>query len=269
MIRFALILSCFLGLILQAGAQSVNVLPPSGRWVTDSAGMLSPAQQQALSERLRLYADSTSTQIIIVTLSTLDGVPAADYAVELGRRWGVGEGEHDNGAVILVSRDDRQVHIATGYGLEGAVPDALASRIVRNVIVPNFRQDRFYAGLSEASTIIMEAAAGEYTASPRELREGGRSLNLATLFVILVIAFFVVEAMSTNRHGGGGGKRRVRRRSGVPPIIIWGAMNAMAGRGRGRGFGGGGFGGGFGGGGFGGFSGGGGSFGGGGAGGSW
>lgn len=256
-------------LVQPASAQTVNVIPPSSQWVTDTAGMLTQAERQALSERLRRYADTTSTQIIVVTVPSLDGVPAADYAVELGRRWGVGTGEHDNGAVILVSRDDRQVYIATGYGLEGAVPDVLASRIVRNVIVPNFRQNRFYAGLSEASNIIMEAAAGEYVAEPRAERPAARSLDVASVFVILIIAFFVIEAMSTGRHGGGGnGGRRVRRRRGVPPIVVWGLMSAMSG-GRSRGGMGGFGGGGFGGGGFGGFSGGGGSFGGGGAGGSW
>lgn len=248
-----------------AQAQRIDVLPPSGRWVTDNGGMLSDAEERALSEKLRHYQDSTSTQIIIVTLPSLGGHEAADYATTLGREWGVGQEGQDNGVVILVSRDDREVFIATGYGLEGGIPDAIAARIVRNVIVPRFRQGNFYAGLDEAVDHLVAAATGEFSAeairSPDREAEG--VLGFATLFVLIIIFVFVVNAIKHHRGGGGGdGGRRHRGRRGGPPIIIWGGG---WGGGRGGGFGGGGFGGG----GFGGFSGGGGSFGGGGAGGGW
>lgn len=237
-----------------------EVLPPSSRWVTDEAQVLTEVERRSLEQKLRSYADSTSNQIIVVTVASLGGAPISEYAVELGRRWGVGQQEYDNGLVILVSRDDRDVFIATGYGMEGAVPDALAGRIIRNVIVPNFREGRYYAGLSEAVNIIMAAAAGEYEALPRNDPDQAPGMDFATVFVLLIIAFFIISGMSSGRRGGGGGGRRHRRGFGGPPIIIWGGGGGSRG-----GFGGGGFGGG----GFGGFSGGGGSFGGGGAGGSW
>lgn len=263
--RFTLIvfLLLFAG---RADAQSINVIPPTGEWVVDTAGMFTEGERQSLSLRLSRYADTTSTQIVVATVPSLDGAAISDYAVELGRQWGVGQAQYDNGVVILVSRADREVFIATGYGVEGAIPDALAGRIVRNVIVPNFRQDRYYAGISEAVNVIMAAAAGEFDAVPGRSQDQGTGLDLATIFVLLIIAFFVISALSSERRGGGGGGGyRHRRRSSIPPVIIFGGMG-----GRGGGFGGGGFGGGgFGGGGFGGFGGGGGSFGGGGAGGSW
>lgn len=245
-----------------AAAQNVDVIPSGGEWVTDRAGLLSDSEEQALAQKLRAYEDTTSTQIVIVTLESLDGVAPVDYATELGRTWGVGQQGQDNGIVILVSRDDREVFIAPGYGLEGAIPDAIASRIVRNTLVPNFRQGNFYGGLSDASDQLIAAAAGEFEAvaqrRPSGSRGGGR-LPTANIFILMIIAYFV---LSSARRGGGGGKdggRRYRRGRRGPPLIIWGG---------GFGGGSGGFGGG-GGGGFGGFGGGGGSFGGGGAGGGW
>ncbi len=244
--------------------QQIEVIPPSGQWVTDLADLLTPAEEQMLSRKLATYADTTSTQIVIVTLPTLNGIPAADYAVELGRRWGVGQKEYDNGVVILVAHEEREVFIATGYGLEGAIPDALVGRIVRDIIIPRFRRGDFYGGLSAAVDAIIAAAQGAFQPPPRAADNRGVWVNAATLFVLLVVLLFFLSAM---RSGGGGPPRgrkaarypyRVyRREPDFPPIIIWGG-----GFGRGGGWRSGG-------GGFGGFSGGGGSFGGGGAGGHW
>jgi uncharacterized protein len=236
-----------------------QVISPTGQWVTDRAGLLTPAEARALSERLRSYADTTSTQIVIVTLPSLEGIPASEYAVELGRRWEVGQQGQDNGVVILVSRDDREVFIATGYGLEGAITDLQAGRIVRNVITPAFRQGQFYGGLSSAVDELIRAAKGEFRSTDRA-RSTGDGLDLATMFVLLIIVSFFLSAMRSGGGRGPGGKRIRGRRYGSPPVVILGP--GAFGRG---GFGGGGFGGG----GFGGFSGGGGGFGGGGAGGRW
>ncbi len=241
---------------VQAGqAQRVDVLLPSGQWVTDRADLLTPAEEQALTQTLRLYADSTSTQIVVVIVPDLGGEDIALYATALGQQWGVGQQGKDNGVVILLSRDDREVFIAPGFGLEGVFPDVVVSRIVREIVVPNFKQGRFYAGLAGAVDALIRTAAGEFTADgpassyvPPD--EGEDVFGL--LFVLFILIMFIVSAI--NRRGGGGGGQRYRRHGG-PPVILWG------------GFGGGGSG--FGGGGFGGFGGGGGGFGGGGAGGSW
>ena len=195
-----------------------------------------------------------------MTLATTGDVDISTYAFELGETWGVGQAGKDNGAVLLVAVDDRKVFIATGYGLEGAITDAEAGRIIRNVITPNFRQGRFYQGLDEATDALIDAARGEFTADerPRRTPGGGGGLDMTTLFILLIIAYFVFNGI---RGGGGGpGRRGRRRRGGSYPIIIgpgWGGGGSWGGSG----------GGGFGGGGFGGFGGGG--FGGGGAGGSW
>ncbi|MFK7847456.1 MAG: YgcG family protein [Rhodothermales bacterium] len=237
-------------------AQGFTVLEPTGKWVTDAGDMLSDSEERWLSQKLAAYEDTTSTQIVIVTLPDMNGVPASEYAIELGRQWRVGQQGQDNGIVILASRNDRKLFIATGYGLEGAIPDAIASRIIQNIIVPNFRQGNFYNGFSSATDALINAARGEYSASPQDR---GVPIDIDTIITLIFIAVFLYSVIS--RGGGSSGGRHHRRR-GDFPVILWGPT---FGGGSGGGFGGGGFGGG----GFGGFGGGGGSFGGGGAGGGW
>jgi len=239
-----------------AVAQRYDLPPrPSGP-VLDQGEMLSGAEEQRLARKISAFEDTTSTAVVVVTLQSLNGAPIADYAVTLGRAWGVGQEEKNNGVVLLVSRGDREMFIATGYGVEGALPDAIANRIVERVITPAFRQGQFYAGIDRGVDAIIQATKGEFEAD-----EAARSASsddgmpMALIFTLLVLVYFV--GTSFFRGGGGGNRsRRSRRQHGDMPLIIWGG---------GGGSGGGGFGGG--GGGFGGF--GGGSFGGGGAGGSW
>lgn len=239
--------------------RQVDVLPPENRLVVDRADLLDPGEEQMLESRLVAYDDSTSNQILVITLPTLDGADPVDYAIELGRQWGVGQEGRDNGVVVLVVRDDRTLTLSVGYGLEGAIPDAVADRIRRNVMTPLFREGRFFEGIAAGVTALMDAAAGEYDALPQRGEDGGGSIDFATLFILGIFLFFLISGA---RGGGkGGGKHHRRRGRSGAPVIIWGGGFG----GSGGGFGGGG--GGFGGGGFGGF--GGGSFGGGGASGGW
>jgi uncharacterized protein len=247
-------------------AQRFEVMAPTGQWVTDFGEILSPAEERRLSERLAVYEDTTSTQIVVVTLQNLGGVDPSEYATELGRRWGVGQKGQNNGVVILASREDRKVFIATGYGLEGAIPDAVAGRIVRELIVPAFREGRYYEGFSRAADALVAAAAGEFQAPAREPARP----NIDWGF-LLFIAILILILMSRSGRGRGGKRYRSTRHNDIP-LIVWGSILNDAMRQGSRGSWGGGFGGGGGGGfggGFGGFGGGGGSFGGGGAGGSW
>lgn len=235
-------------------AQSYDLPPrPSGP-VLDQAELLSPAERTRLSRKLTAYTDTTSTAIVVATVPSLNGAPISDYAVALGRAWGVGQEGADNGAVVLVSSGDRKVFIATGYGLEGAIPDALANRVVDRILTPAFRDGQFYAGLDRGTDALMRMAAGEFTVADRapQQDEGGFAVDPALIFMGLIFLYFIVQSF---RSGGGSGGRRKHRGYGGP-VVIWG----------GGGSSGGGFGG-SGGGGFGGF--GGGSFGGGGAGGDW
>ncbi len=211
-------------------AQGFDVIEPTGRWVTDLGDMLSSSEERWLSQKLDSYEDTTSTQIVIVTLPSLNGVPAVEYATALGRKWGVGQQGQNNGVVILASSQDRRIFIAPGYGLEGAIPDAIASRIIQRIIVPNFRQGQFYTGLDGAVDALIAAAEGEYDALPQSNRE---QLDPETIFMLIMLALFLFSIFS--RGGGKSGGKRYRSRRGDFPVILWGPS---FGGGSGGGFGG-------------------------------
>ena len=241
--------------------------PSPPRLVNDFTRTFSPGERDALERKLVAFSDSTGSQVAVVLVSTTDGVAPVDYATEILRAWGVGRADVDDGVVLLVAKDDREVFITTGYGAEGALTDATAGTIIRSIIVPRFREGAFYAGLDEATDAIMAALSGQFEA-PSGRSSGGGEGPIGSVLCLL-FAVFVVLVILSSRHqpppssGSSGGRRRRRRGPGV--IVIPGGGWGGGGGGFGGGFGGGG--GGFGGGGFGGF--GGGFGGGGGAGGSW
>jgi uncharacterized protein len=259
-------LAFFIVISFCAQAQIDKVVPQRPnppRLVNDFANILTPEQEHTLEQKLVAYDDSTSTQIAIVTIQTLQDYPIEDVALQVLRQWGVGGKGKDNGAVILVAIQDRKIRIETGYGLEGAVPDITARQIIENDISPNFRNENYYRAFDEATTSIMRAAAGEYQAPEGySNRRGSGGISLGKI-ILLFIIFMVIMSLfgGGGNRGGGFMSRRGYRRFGGPVIFPGGF-----GGGGGWSSGGGGWSGG-GGGGFGGFGGGGG--GGGGASGDW
>lgn len=247
----------FLLLAFASSAQVEKVIPPRPnppRLVNDLTGnFLTPDQSAALERKLVAYDDSTSNQIAVVVVSDLKGYSAADYAIALGRAWGVGNKNFDNGIVVLISTGgtagNRDAFIAVGYGLEGVIPDLTADAIIENELIPNFKAGNYYRGLDEATDAIFRAAEGKYKA-PEGYRKKGKGFNPGLIIVIAIILLVVLGGI-----GGGGGGGYVSRRG----YTGWPGGGWIGG----GGFGGGGGGGG----GFGGFGGGG--FGGGGAGGKW
>ena len=262
--QLLLFLSLFL--VSAASAQIEKVIPAAPvppKLVVDLTGTLAPDQRDALERKLVAYDDSTSNQIAVVIVPTTGDYDISDYAFALGRKWGVGNKEFNNGVVFLIAKNDRKVFIAPGYGLEGAIPDITAKRIIENEVVPNFKANDFYRGIDYGTDALIKAAEGEYTAPAGYANrgQGGRPISLFGLIMVIVFIVIILNIIRRGGGGGGGGgymsRRGYRNWSGpvfFPPI-------------GGGGWGGGSSGGGFGGGGFGGF--GGGSFGGGGAGGSW
>ncbi|HEY0272009.1 MAG TPA: TPM domain-containing protein, partial [Chitinophaga sp.] len=225
--------------------------PP--RLVNDFAGVMVQSEVDALEHKLVAYSDSTSNQVLVVTVNTTGDDDISDVALKYLRDWGVGIKGRDNGVVILVAKDDHKVWISTGYGLEGAIPDVVAHRIIEAAMIPNFKEGHYYTGLDEAADMIFKAAAGEYQGIPKKSSGGGFS-GIGVVIIIII----VLTIVSILRGGGGGGSAMSRRGYGGWWIPTGGGWSSG---------GSGGFGGGGGGGGFGGF--GGGSGGGGGAGGSW
>ncbi len=255
----------FLIFLLQAVCGMAQDFPPAPnppRLVNDFTGTLSAEEVAQLEKKLLAYSDSTSTQVSIVLLGSVGLYDIADYAFQLGEQWGIGGKGKDNGILILGAMEDRKIFIATGRGMEGAIPDALAKRIVTDMILPNFKMEAYYQGLDQATDMIFKLASGEYTADEVMSEE---SPVLGILFVLFFILIFIVLPIIKNRkdnnnHMGGRG-------GGIDFWTTLFLANLLGGGGRG-GSGGGSFGDfSSGGGSFGGF--GGGSFGGGGAGGSW
>lgn len=227
--------------------------PP--RLTNDFAGIFTPSQNAELERLLVSYNDSTSSQITVVTVASLNGYEINDFASRLGEKWGVGQAKKDNGVVILIkpkmsARDYGEVTLSIGYGLEDVIPDAIANRIISNEMVPRFKEDDYYGGVVAAVGVIFDLATGKYTAD--EYNDDTAGMIIVAIILVFVVVMIIVAA----KKGGSGGSGSSSGGSG-PPFIFFG------GGGSGGGFGGGSSGGG----GFGGF--GGGSFGGGGASGRW
>lgn len=256
------LLSIFISLLVTVASFSQNKSGPDEllknkptQLVNDYTGTLTTDQRQALENKLVAFDDSTSTQITVVIIPSLNGNDIADYNVKLGRAWGVGGKEFNNGVVLLIAKGDRKLNIATGYGVEGALPDITCKRIIDNVIVPNFKGDDYYRGIEEGTDAIMQAVKGEYTAPADYHKKKGTGSAGRIIFIIIMIILFLVI-----KGGRGGGGSFMSRRG----FAAWTIGNMLSGGGSGGGWSGGGGGSS---GGFGGF--GGGSFGGGGASGSW
>jgi uncharacterized protein len=245
---------------VQAAAPAFPTL--TGR-VVDDAGLLSERDQAELSAALAQFEHQTGDQIVVVTVKSLQELPIEDYGYQLGRHWGIGQKDKDNGALLIVAPNEREVRIEAGYGLEGELTDAQDRTIIETEIVPRFRQGDFAAGIKAGVAAMIETLGGTYNPAlpPVQAREREQAPSPWPLIVMLpIIAIFLLNFLSDRRRGS-----RYRGGYGGPIIIPGGWSN----RGSGGGFGGGGFGGGGGGGSGGGFSGGGGSFGGGGATGRW
>ncbi len=237
-------------------------LPSKATAVYDKAHLLNALEAQALEKKLIQYADSTSTQIVVVTINTLNGENIALYATEWAHKWGIGQKDKDNGILLLVAKKDRKVTIRTGYGVEHLLTDALSSRIIRKIITPAFKRGKFYKGIDEATSAIISIMNGEYT----ETRDFSNSDGIP-LPVILFFIFFILIIVLSIRNGGNSGGGRMYRRNSTAGNILETIILSRQGRGgsfgsggfgggfggsSGGGFGSGGFGGGFGGGGFGG-----------------
>lgn len=228
--------------------------------VVDQADILPPDVEARLEARSRSFEEQTTDQIVVVTLASLDGRTIEDVGYELGQSWGVGQEKADNGVLLIVAPSERQMRIEVGKGVEGVLPDIIAGQIIRNDIVPRFR-DGDMAGGIEAGVAAIEAAL---LASPEDVAQRIRDSEASAqdtglpfeLVVFIILVIIIVVAMSNSGGGGGGRFRRSSSGLGSGPVIVhdWGSSGWSSG---GSDFGGGGF------------SGGGGSFGGGGASGSW
>jgi len=251
---------------IHAFAADIPPQPNPPRLVNDFAGLLSSAQVKALEYQLRYFNDTTSNQIVLVTVNSLNGMAAADFATELGHKWQVGQKRFDNGIVVLIKpkrgNSRGRAFIAVGYGLEGAIPDATAKLIVENEMLPHFKMGDYYGGIEAAAQTLMKLSSGEISAQGYNKTHRSRTFPIASVlpFIVLILIYFLIRVSNARSYSVGKGT------SFWTALMLGSMLGGSTHSGSWQNFSGGseGFGGG---GGFGGF--GGGSFGGGGAGGSW
>jgi uncharacterized protein len=240
-------------LAIAAGQAAQPEFPPLTGRVNDRAGLLSERDQRELEAALARFETETTNQILVVTLESLQGLPIEEYGYQLGRHWGIGQEGKDNGALLIVAPEEREVRIEVGYGLEGELTDAQSRTIIETRILPHFRQGDFAAGIKAGVAAMVETLGGSYDPElpPVQVRDSERAPSPFPLAIALPIIIMIVLNRLFNRR-----QRRGRYGRYQGPVIVpggWGGGHGGSG-GRGRG---------------GGFSGGGGSFGGGGASGRW
>lgn len=256
-----LLFTFLLSFSIDAVAQlNVPPKPKEETSIYDYADMLTASEEQMLEQKLISYADTTSTQIVIATIESLQGEYIGLYAPKWAQEWGIGMEKEDNGLLILLSKEDRKIWITTGYGLEEYLTDFTSKDIIENIILPEFKNANIYGGLDKGTTAIFQVLDGSFEGSPVQSNKStGIPVNLIIMGIFFIIFLISLAKKNKNNNGGPGS------RGGMGSTILDAIILSSLGRG---GFGGGSFGGGSSGGGFGGGFGGGG-FGGGGAGGSW
>jgi len=294
-VHFIFILPLVFLTLLPLTATALEVPSLRGR-VNDYAEMLSPAAKQQLNGMLQHLEASDGTQIVVLTVPSLEGDSLEDFSIRVAEQWRIGQKGLDNGAILLIAKADRKLRIEVGYGLEGKLTDLMAGRIIANVIVPRFKNGQIDQGVIAGVQAMIAVVKGEYTAAEAPARQRGSERHSGNGLFGLILALFFLNVLGRLRRSLGAAAGAV-----IVPIIgtaifgfsfllltilipaglligllasvmggplVFGPSGYRSGRG-GFWIGGGGFGGGGMGGGFGGFSGGGGGFGGGGASGGW
>lgn len=231
--------------------------PDPPRLVNDLAAVL--GDTQVMEDSLESLARDTGNQIVVVTTTDLQDLEPWDYALQLGREWGVGQRDNNNGVVVLIkpktADSNGKAYIAVGYGLEGAIPDAVATSIVNKEMIPHFKRDDYHAGVQAAIDVLVPLARGEYGPESYTARLTGDDDDLTlgeSIIVVLVIMgiviFFGLAVASIDDDGGGsatwGGPSSRRRSGGSSWHSSGGSSSSWGGGGGFGGFGGGSFGGG-------------------------
>lgn len=229
--------------------------PQPPRLVNDFVGLLSKQQNSSLERKLVAFNDTNSTQIAVVIVNTINGYDISDYAQRLAQSWGVGQKKYENGVMIVlkpkVGNEKGEIDIDVGYGMEPIIPDITAKRIIENEMIPYFMQNDYYGGLDAGTDVIIELAAGHFSADEYQNQtEGGGRLGFLVPFFIVILIIWLMGRKRQGQYTTGG------RNSSLPFWMAMGMMGGMGGRSSGGSFGnfsgGGGSFGGFGGGGFGG-----------------
>jgi uncharacterized protein len=218
--------------------------------VYDYANLLSADEKTQLEEKLIRYSDSTSTQIIVATVTTINGEDIGILTPKWAQEWGIGQAKEDNGVFILVAQKERKIWISPGYGLEDRLTAGIGGEITRNIIVPEFKAGSYYNGLDKGADALFDVFKGKYKGERKQTKKG----NKLPILPIIIIVIVLIIIISKNKNNGGNTGNSGGGMS-LTNIILLSSLGRSGGGFGGGGFGGGssgggGFGGGFGGGGF-------------------
>ena len=235
-----LILVFFLSGIYANAQFTIPKVPSFQTSVYDYADVLNPTEEKELENKLVRYSDSTTTQIVVITIDDLKGESIGLLTPRWAQEWGIGQEKEDNGILILLSKNDREIWISPGYGVEDRLTAGINGELIRNIIIPEFKAGSYYNGLDKGADAIFEVLKGKY--------KGSRKESSNPLPFILIVIFIIILIVLASRGNKGGGNFRGGGGLDLGDIIILSSLGRSGG-----GFGGGssgGFGGGFGGGGF-------------------
>lgn len=188
---------------LACGAWAQIALPEPGRRVTDLAATLSADQVAALENRLAAFETKKGSQIAVLIVPSLAGEDIAAFGIRVAERWRIGRGKLDDGLILIVAQDDRQMRIEVGYGLEGALPDAIARRVIAETIAPRFREGDYYGGLDAGLTQLMKLIEGEALPPPAPGRAAGDDAVFGLLVMGGVIGGWLLSALMSRPAAAG------------------------------------------------------------------
>lgn len=193
-----LLLGFFLFLSLQGVAVALDVPPLKGR-VNDYASMLSAATVTQMEQSLKQFELDQSTQIVVLTIPSLENDSLEVFSIKVAEAWKIGQKGLDNGAILLVARNERKVRIEVGYGLEGSLTDLTSGRIIRGVIVPHFKKGDFDGGIMAGLNTMMGAVRGEFSAEDVPRKSGGEGDSDGFLFMLIMMVFFIGKVMGDHK----------------------------------------------------------------------
>jgi uncharacterized protein len=222
----SLIKILFFLLVISVHSHAQSIPPHGGHWVHDEAGILSSQTIGELEQILKYERDSTSNQIAVLIVPTIETGDIDGYAVKVFEDWKLGQAAKDNGVLFLIALNDRKMRIEVGVGLEGALTDAMSTRINRNEVAPRFRAGDYDGGVKAGVMAIIKTIKGEYVNNDPPQRKRKRGSPLVTIIIVIIIL-----VISRRKGGGGGGMGG-----------YWAAGSLLGGGGFGRGGGGGSFG---------------------------
>ncbi len=177
-------------------------LPANDGWVTDTADLLQPAEEQALEALMESYRVGSGQEVALLTIPDLAGRTIEEFALGVARAWKIGDKETSSGALLVVAQAERALRIEVGRGIEGTLTDSIAGRIIRDVIVPELEQERFYPGMRLGIEAIHAALGGDYGPLERGSDDSARGIPFLVLFVIVLI--FLARMQRNSRLRGGG-----------------------------------------------------------------